>query len=177
LPADALAKKRAAGRRFYVAHRDQVLAGIEAIRQRTKAADPELYRANHRLAQKRWKASNQELAKVGEKRRRDRVATDTKRAYAVKWRAENPDRSRAIGRNKESNRRATKRAAFVEPIDHAVVYARDRGVCGICQAAIAAGDKWHVDHVIPLAKGGVHSYANVQLAHARCNLRKSARVA
>ena len=31
-----------------------------------------------------------------------------------------------------------------------------------------------LDHVVPLAKGGEHSYANVKTACADCNLRKGA---
>jgi 5-methylcytosine-specific restriction endonuclease McrA len=29
---------------------------------------------------------------------------------------------------------------------------------------------------VPLARGGAHSYANVQLAHAMCNIKKGARL-
>jgi 5-methylcytosine-specific restriction endonuclease McrA len=32
----------------------------------------------------------------------------------------------------------------------------------------------HIDHVIPLARGGEHSYANAQAAHGPCNMRKGA---
>jgi 5-methylcytosine-specific restriction endonuclease McrA len=48
------------------------------------------------------------------------------------------------------------------------------GRCGICCEFIE-GD-FHVDHVIPLARGGQHGYVNVQPAHPRCNLVKGAHV-
>jgi len=32
-----------------------------------------------------------------------------------------------------------------------------------------------VDHIVPLAKGGAHTYANVQCAHFGCNSKKGAR--
>ena len=57
-----------------------------------------------------------------------------------------------------------------------VVLRRDAGRCGICGLTIMEAN-WHLDHIIPLSKGGEHSYANVQAAHARCNMRKHARVA
>jgi 5-methylcytosine-specific restriction endonuclease McrA len=44
------------------------------------------------------------------------------------------------------------------------------GMCGICKDFIVG--KFHVDHVIPLSRGGEHSYANAQLAHPTCNLEK-----
>ena len=36
-------------------------------------------------------------------------------------------------------------------------------------------DDFHVDHVIPLALGGWHCYANVQPAHPFCNVSKGAK--
>jgi 5-methylcytosine-specific restriction endonuclease McrA len=48
------------------------------------------------------------------------------------------------------------------------------GMCGICEGFIEG--EFHVDHVIPLSKGGMHGYINVQPAHPRCNVRKGARV-
>lgn len=52
----------------------------------------------------------------------------------------------------------------------AAVLERDGYVCGICGDAIE-GDL-HIDHVVPLARGGPHDLENLQPAHARCNLRK-----
>jgi 5-methylcytosine-specific restriction endonuclease McrA len=46
------------------------------------------------------------------------------------------------------------------------------GMCGICKQFIEG--KFHVDHVIPLSKGGMHGYVNVQPAHPVCNQRKGA---
>ncbi|MEM7166018.1 MAG: HNH endonuclease signature motif containing protein [Planctomycetota bacterium] len=33
-------------------------------------------------------------------------------------------------------------------------------------------DKWHLDHIVPLARGGRHEVANLQPLHAACNLQK-----
>ena len=68
------------------------------------------------------------------------------------------------------------------------LYKRDKGVCHICggkcdyedyvvsDQAIICGD-WYpsIDHVIPLSKGGEHSWDNVKLAHRICNSKKSNR--
>jgi 5-methylcytosine-specific restriction endonuclease McrA len=37
---------------------------------------------------------------------------------------------------------------------------------------ISSRDGKHIDHIVPLSRGGLHCYANVQVAHSRCNLRK-----
>jgi 5-methylcytosine-specific restriction endonuclease McrA len=54
-----------------------------------------------------------------------------------------------------------------------LVYVAD-GRCWICRHPVL-GD-WSMDHVIPLAKGGDHTYNNVRLTHARCNSDKGARL-
>lgn len=69
------------------------------------------------------------------------------------------------------------------------LYCRDKGICYLCgcqcnfedytiiNGNFIAGD-WYpsVDHVIPLAKGGKHSWGNVKLAHRVCNSRKSDKI-
>jgi 5-methylcytosine-specific restriction endonuclease McrA len=74
-----------------------------------------------------------------------------------------------------SRRRARLRGVKVENVDHAVVYERDGGVCGICGEPVDVTD-FHVDHIVPIALGGEHSYANAQVAHPACNKRKGVRL-
>jgi 5-methylcytosine-specific restriction endonuclease McrA len=45
--------------------------------------------------------------------------------------------------------------------------------CAACGKSIWSG--FHVDHRIPLAKGGVDGLENLQLLCERCNLKKGAR--
>jgi len=65
--------------------------------------------------------------------------------------------------------------AFVEDVNIDVLRRRDRSMCGICGKLVLC--KGQIDHVIPISLGGMHSYANTQLSHPLCNLRKSNRVA
>lgn len=64
--------------------------------------------------------------------------------------------------------------------------ARDGNVCHICGGQCDKTDSWRndngvfiagdnypsIDHVIPLARGGLHKWDNVKLAHRRCNYLK-----
>ena len=58
------------------------------------------------------------------------------------------------------------------------LYRRDGGVCQICGRHLDFeldpndSDYPSIDHIIPLAKGGLHSWDNVQLACRRCNWEK-----
>lgn len=77
---------------------------------------------------------------------------------------------------------AKKREAFVERVFRRKVFNRDGWVCRLCGEPTSR--KWAsddplaptIDHIIPVAKGGEHSYANTQCAHAICNSRKQDRV-
>jgi len=81
----------------------------------------------------------------------------------IVWKKNNPDQVRAHG----SLRRARLRGVTVEKVLPSVVFNRDKGVCGICKKEIEG--KYELDHIIPLAKQGEHSYKNMQLAHPTCN--------
>lgn len=67
---------------------------------------------------------------------------------------------------------------------------RDNHICALCGEEIdqddfklddngnfVAGDNYpSIDHIVPLALGGLHSWDNVQLAHFNCNRLKGARI-
>lgn len=84
-------------------------------------------------------------------------------------------------RRKEAKRRrrARLKAARVEVVDFYVVAKRDNWTCGICGDPITVerseayvAEAPTLDHIVSLAAGGEHSYANIQLAHWLCNSMK-----
>lgn len=83
-----------------------------------------------------------------------------------------------IPREKRSRRL---RDVYVEDVALGVLFRRDGGICRICGRPIDASlshpdpGSASVDHVIPVSKGGEHSYGNTQLAHLVCNLSKGDR--
>jgi 5-methylcytosine-specific restriction endonuclease McrA len=70
-----------------------------------------------------------------------------------------------------SVRRARLRGAMVESFSRTEIYDRDGGLCHICGDPVPRDD-FHLDHIVPLAKGGEHRRSNVATAHSICNLRK-----
>ena len=80
-------------------------------------------------------------------------------------------------------RRFRKRGLRSERVDPHVVFDRDEWTCKICGDPIDQGLEYpdpgypSIDHIVPLVRGGVHTYENVQASHLRCNLKKGARVA
>ena len=94
---------------------------------------------------------------------------------------------------KAANRSADARLNRSNVIDRDItlhkLFKRDGGICQICGGACEWNDKRmtptgtvvgnnypSIDHVIPLARGGVHSWDNVQLAHWYCNTIKSDKI-
>ena len=55
------------------------------------------------------------------------------------------------------------------------VLKRDGFRCQICGATQADGVKLHVDHVVPIAKGGKTEFSNLRTLCERCNLGKGAK--
>ena len=74
---------------------------------------------------------------------------------------------------------------FDEAITLKAVRLRDNDICQICGLAVddTAIENGHikrmyptVDHIIPLSKGGSHTWDNVRLAHMSCNAGKCDKV-
>jgi len=123
-------------------------------------------------------------------------AADSRRRYAKahpevvtksqeRWQERNPglaaQRTREwYAQNKERHRESIRRrderilAAWVENVRREEVFLRANGICGICGEPVDPAN-YETDHIQPLSAGGEHSYANVQLAHPRCNDRKGTR--
>ena len=98
--------------------------------------------------------------------------------------------NKAANRQKEISRRHKLRENG--KVDYSVtlekLVKRDRNICHICGGkcdmndcitvggTFIAGDNYpSIDHLMPVARGGVHSWDNVKLAHRICNTKKAAR--
>jgi 5-methylcytosine-specific restriction endonuclease McrA len=105
------------------------------------------------------------------------------RAKHRAWRKLHPDAARdrdAAERAKYRDRRAEDsarrralmaQAAIGETVDRAAIILRDRGACYLCGRQPRGGQQT-LDHVIPLARGGIHDPSNLRVACRRCNSRK-----
>lgn len=112
----------------------------------------------NRAAQARWRANHLEEA----------------RAKNRAWKRANPDKCSAYSRRHV----VRKQASEFEVFTNIEIYERDGWVCGICHEPIDPELAWpdpmsaSPDHIIPLAKQGAHTRANVQASHLVCNQRK-----
>lgn len=89
-------------------------------------------------------------------------------------------RLREAGRG-DFRERARRYGVEYEPVDRYKVYARDKWTCGICRRKVSRTCVYpdplspSLDHVVPMSKGGGHTYANTQCSHLICNVRKGDR--
>lgn len=66
-----------------------------------------------------------------------------------------------------------------DEIDALTLFERDNWMCHLCDRRInrrlRLPNWWAatIDHVIPLSKGGTHTWDNVRASHAYCNFKKS----
>lgn len=98
--------------------------------------------------------------------------------YSRWWNDRNPRRKQLL-RQDYGDRLESR---VVDEIPREEVFARDNWTCHLCGGAIPHDAKWpdvlsgQVDHIVPLAKGGDHSWSNVAAAHFGCNAGKRDRL-
>jgi 5-methylcytosine-specific restriction endonuclease McrA len=153
--------------------RDCARCGVEIPVTECRAS----YCAGCRREQERaYRAANPDAVRARHARYRakSRVQKHEKWLNDPTWRARNKayyEANKHRWRDYSARRRV---AVAAGTVDARVIFERDHGLCGICGAEVDP-DRFDIDHVVPLSRGGVHGPENVQVAHPRCNKRKGSR--
>jgi 5-methylcytosine-specific restriction endonuclease McrA len=92
--------------------------------------------------------------------------------YVRLWQQANPERVRAYKANTKAQRRAVERSGLTGRELLAWKRTQDK-VCHWCGKKCAK--RFHVDHYVPLSKGGLHVIENLVIACVTCNLGKHAK--
>lgn len=88
---------------------------------------------------------------------------------------DDPEAKRKRDLISHKRRRAKTRGVHAENVDRTQVGERDGWRCGICRKRVNRSLAYphpmsaSLDHVVPLAQGGEHTYANTRIAHLICN--------
>jgi hypothetical protein len=143
--------------------------------RRWREANPELSRAYNREWARRARAADPE--KFRESCRRYRNADPEKRRAEERARnARNIENRRLSKRVGEQKRRVAKDRSVDHhtPADVRNQHATQKGMCWWCDAPV--GNTYHVDHIIPLSKGGDNSARNICISCPTCNTSKGAKL-
>ena len=91
-----------------------------------------------------------------------------------KWYLANRERFYSYVRNRKAKKKAA--AGKHTHKDVADLFTKQRGKCVYCKEKLvkSGSNKFHVDHIIPLSKGGSNWPHNIQLLCRPCNQRKHA---
>lgn len=144
-----------------------------ANRESVRAKDKAHYHANKdrmRVKSAVWRQANpkrqRELTIAWREANRERV-----RASMQIWFSKHPEAQRIY----KQNRRAREMQGDGRLSEGIVekLFVLQRGLCACCRKKL--GDDFHLDHIVPLAKGGEHSDSNMQLLTPRCNTEKHAK--
>lgn len=147
-------------RAYYASNKERVLERTHAWFVANKERHHELTRA--------WYAANKEKhnerIRLNRKVNKDRYLA-TQRAY----RAAHPEVSR-LGTRRYRARKVEAEGTHTDA-DIQAQYKRQRGKCYYC--GVKVGDTYHVDHVVPLSRGGSDDPGNLVIACVSCNTSKS----
>ena len=165
-------------REHYQANRERIRAEQTAKRR----ANPEYYRERGR----KWRAANREHVLEGkrndyQKHKEKRLATaklwaerntEKVKKVAREWKRNNPDKVRAYKHRRRAQKRATS-GSFTKT-DLQNLFKQQKGDCWWCGCKLESN--YHVDHRVPLAKGGTNELGNIVLSCPECNLSKNAKL-
>lgn len=189
-------KKRAAEyqKLYRLRNGDKVRATANASYKRNFEADPSKFRERN----SKWRDNNPERMQEfreawldkGENREKTRVHNamkqaerrrehpDVVRESLKKWRLKNQDAIKRYQREwRQKNKvdraiyqRARQAKVIGVKIDKTKIFNWESRICPLCTLLIEGS--FHVDHKVPLSKGGLHEVENLQLTHPFCNLSK-----
>lgn len=98
---------------------------------------------------------------------------EKQRAAVAAWNKANPDKKRTYLHNYRARKRAN--GGTLSPDIVEIKMKAQGGLCTCCGLPLTEWHIDHIDHIVPVAKGGPNTDGNVQLLLPRCNQRKGAK--
>jgi 5-methylcytosine-specific restriction endonuclease McrA len=192
-PEESMERKKATSAAWYKANRTRVLAANNAWNKahpdKVRAIKAIWYKANREqilaatnvykkahldkahTASAGWRKSNPEKIRskdaAWEKANPEKV-----RAKVAKWRKTHPEEIRRIYHNKRARKKES--GGKLSPGIISKLLSRQKTRCAICRLSLKKTG-YHIDHVVPLVRGGKNTDSNIQLTCPTCNMQKNAK--
>jgi 5-methylcytosine-specific restriction endonuclease McrA len=122
------------------------------------------------LSRKEYSIKN--AKRISEKSRRDYFNNREHHLERTKeYQRKNPLMMKAV-KHRRRARQAAADGSFTS-LDVKEIYKLQKWKCGYCKTSIKDG--YHIDHIIPIVRGGTNFRSNIQLLCQRCNNQKCAK--
>jgi len=123
----------------------------------------------------KWRSENKDRIAIYKKNdyKRYKEARDEKNK---EWRLNNIVKIRMSKRLSESKRRALRKGISDETVNVksiTALFEKQEGKCNLCKILLS---NYHIDHIYPISRGGIHSITNIQILCPLCNDRKAAKI-
>lgn len=132
--------------------------GKATLREMHKRGEVKIYRGEDNP---RWKGGP-------EASRRRQIESGKAAAQTRRYREKNPHRIHEWHKRRRGRKIGSLPYGTIPRIG-----AMQKWKCAICRVSVKGG--YHVDHIMPLARGGLHEPRNLQLLCGPCNMRKNAK--
>lgn len=153
-------KVRSSAHQWYWSHRDQE-------RKRLR----KYYETEHgRAVRLTYRERNKDRVRQRE-REYTRKHPEAHSRAARRWRTNHPEKAKALEHRRRSRRKGA--PGEFSPTDIRLQYQSQGGLCWWCSKPL--NNIYHVDHVIPLSRGGTNDPRNLVCACEKCNLSKGAK--
>ncbi len=123
----------------------------------------------HKNTVKTWQTKNK--SRVIENKKRFKLDNPN---YEKNWKRNNPDKIREHKHKRRLLMGVSENNFTSEDIKW--LFIDQEGYCAYCNCDLDESG-YHIDHVIPISRGGSNSRSNIALACPTCNLRKNSKTA
>lgn len=127
-------------------------------------------RAERIVAAASWRAANPDRVKEN-RRLWSEGHRDQERSNTAAWKKANPEHNRALSQAYRASK--LKASGSFGPDEIVQLLEKQRSKCVNCKASIK--HKRHIDHIMPLSRGGSNGIKNIQLLCPSCNSSKNAK--
>ena len=122
---------------------------------------------------KYYEANKESILAVGAKYRAD--DPEAQKARCARWAKANPEKCRAKARKRRALKLNAEGSHTIHDIEK--MFWLQKGKCANCKSKLKTEGKgvYHIDHIMPLTKGGGDGPDNLQLLCPGCNIKKNAK--